>query len=84
MKRKKYQIDERGSEGYIRLGNAIVEKAADDYRDCLAKIRLYPTDEKANDEARMIEMFFHSRLYGAITSIDPDMLIRKIREEYGL
>lgn len=84
LKRKKYHFDERGSEGYVRLGNAIVEKAAWDYRKSLARLKLYPTDDKALDEARLIEKFFHSQLYGAITTADPDMIIKKLRGEYGL
>ena len=84
MRKKKYHIDERGSEGYIRLGNAIIEKAVDDYRKCLARIKHYPFDGKANDEVQRIELFFHSSLYSAITSLYLDMVVKTIREEYGL
>lgn len=84
MKKKKYQINESSTEGYIHLGNAIIEKAVADYRKCLARIKHYPFDEKANDEVQRIELFFHSRLYSAITSLNPDMVVKKIREEYGL
>ena len=84
MRKNKYHIDERGSEGYIRLGNAIIEKAVADYRKCLARMKHYPFDEKANDEAQRIELFFHSSLYSAITSLNPHTVVKKIREEYGL
>ena len=82
MRKKKYYIDERGSEGYIRLGNAVVKTAVNDYRKCLLVSKKHPFDERTQNELERIEKFFHSRLYGVITTLDPDTLIRKIREEY--
>lgn len=84
MNKKKYHIDERGSEGYERLGNEIVKLAIHDYRKCLEILSKHSFDEKSKDEIERIETFFHSSLYGAITTIDPDMIIKRIRGEYGL
>lgn len=84
LKRKKEQFDENIYDGYVRLGNEVVKLAVRDYRKNLAIISKHPFDEKAKDEVERIERFFHSRLYGIITTVDPDMVIRKIRGEFRL
>jgi hypothetical protein len=33
------------------------------------------------DEAMRLEKFFHSGWYGVLTGVDPDYLIRKLREK---
>lgn len=50
-------------------------QAVRDYKKNLAIIRKHPFDEEAGKEITRIEKFFHSGLYGAITTIDPDKLI---------
>ena len=37
LRKKKYHIDEQGSDGYVSLGNAIIKAATDDYEDCLIR-----------------------------------------------
>lgn len=81
MEREKSYIQECNENGYILLGQAIIVQAVRDYKKNLAIIRKHPFDEEAGKEITRIEKFFHSGLYGAITTIDPDKLIKELREE---
>lgn len=58
------------------LANAIVCFAVDDYRRALTK--------RSRSAQRELEKFFRSDWYGALTTIDPEMLIQKLNEEYQL
>lgn len=69
------------NDGYTKLGNAIIIQAAKDYRDVLKKLNKNSENNMAKHMKRQIEDFFHSSLFGMITTIDPDMLIRKLNEE---
>ena len=55
---------------YEELANAIVLQAVKDYR--------LHDDEQ---ELASIERFFHSGWFGTLTSINPKMLISKLRKE---
>ena len=66
---------------YENLANAIVGQAAKDYLSALKKLKKNPRNKMAMDEAMRLEKFFHSGWYGVLTSVDPDYLIRKLREK---
>ena len=84
MRKKKYRIDERGSEGYIRLAEAILFAAQKDYEDNLLILKQHPFDKKAQHEIALIEQFYHSSLFGAMVSVNPEMVIRKQRKNVGV
>jgi hypothetical protein len=71
----------KGSDPYENLANAIVAQAARDYLTALRRLKKNPENRTAMDEAMRLENFFHSGWYGVLTSIDPDYLIRKLREK---
>lgn len=66
-------------DGYINLANAIVKQAADDYFELLAGI-MAPSIP-VNYNLVKIERFFHSDWYDLLCQIDPDYLIRRLKEE---
>ena len=68
---------------YERLGNAIIIQAAKDYRMALRRLSRNKCNRDAQEQVDDIERFFHSDLFGVLTDLDPDMLIRKLREEQG-
>lgn len=70
-----------GSDPYQNLANAIVEQAAQDYLSALKKLKKNPRNRMAMDEAMQLEKFFHSGWYEILTEVDPDYLIRKLREK---
>ncbi len=67
--------------GYQALANAIVEQAAQDYRNALKNLRRHPDSKAAMEEALKIEEFLHSGWYAALTEVDPDYLINRLRKE---
>jgi hypothetical protein len=71
----------KGSDPYENLANAIVAQAARDYLTALRRLKKNPENRTAMDEAMRLENFFHSGWYGVLTSVDPDYLIRKLREK---
>jgi hypothetical protein len=70
-----------GADPYENLANAIVAQAARDYLTALKKLKKNPGNRTAMDDAMRLEKFFHSGWYGVLTSVDPDYLIRKLREK---
>lgn len=70
-----------GSDPYQNLANAIVAQAAQDYLSALKKLKKNPRNRMAMDEAMQLEKFFHSGWYEILTDVDPDYLIRKLREK---
>jgi len=69
------------NDNYYNLANAIVLQAAKDYRKALHTLSRYPNNRSALYERRRIEQFFRSGWFGVLTSIDPEMLITKLKAE---
>ena len=66
---------------YENLANAVVSVAAKDYLAALKKVKRKATNKDAMQEAMDLERFFHSAWYEQLTSVDPDYLIRRLRNE---
>ena len=62
---------------YQDLANAIVQQAAKDYVSAMRKL---PDSEKAKKDLRELEAFFHSDWYELLTDVNPDYLIRQLKE----
>ena len=63
------------------LANAIILQAVKDYREARKKLKKRPKNEDAKLMISDCEAFFRSEWYRALTDIDGEMLIRKLREE---
>ena len=50
----------------------------------LKRLKKNPYDRKKRKEVRELEEFFHSDWYELLTDVDPDYLIRKLREKAGV
>ncbi len=61
--------------------NAIVLQAVKDYRDALKRLKKKPGNQAAMSDAMECERFFRSGWYKALTSVDGEYLIQKLREE---
>lgn len=66
---------------YENLANAIVLQAVKDYRAALKLLHRNPKSSKAQADAKEAERFFRSQWYSALTSVDGELLIRRLREE---
>ena len=66
---------------YENLANAVVSVAAKDYLAALKKVKRKATNKDAMQETMDLERFFHSAWYAQLTSVDPDYLIRRLRNE---
>lgn len=67
--------------GYEDLANAIILQAIKDYRFALRVLHKRPNNRAAQYQAKDIERFFRSRWFEVLTSIDPEMLIKRLRAE---
>lgn len=66
---------------YENLANAIILSAVEDYRKVLKRWRRHPEKEIYLQDKASLERFFHSDWFGILTSVDPELLIRKLCEE---
>lgn len=63
------------------LANAVILQAVRDYRTALKALRMNPRNKAAQTEKESVERFFRSQWYQALTTVDGEMLIKKLNEE---
>jgi hypothetical protein len=68
-------------ESYRLLADAIILMAVKDYRSALKKLMKRPNYEPAKQMKTEVERFFRSEWYRELTSVDGDILIRKLQAE---
>jgi len=66
---------------YEQLANAIILRAVEDYRDALKKLKKRPKYGPAQDLKNEVERFFRSAWYRELTSVDGEILIKKLQAE---
>lgn len=69
---------------YENLANAIVLQAVREYRVVLKSLKRNPKNTDAMSDAEAIERFFRSQWYSELTSVDGELLIRRLREEVAV
>ena len=69
------------TEPYQNLANAIILMAVKDYRDALKKLKKRPRYGPAEDMQNEVERFFRSDWYRELTSVDGNVLIKKLQAE---
>lgn len=69
------------TDAYENLANAIILLAVKDYRQVLKLLSKNPHSRSAMAAVNEMERFFRSDWYETLTSVDGEMLIRKLREE---
>lgn len=67
--------------GYEQLTNAIVLQAVKDYRYALKWIKMNPANKTAMADAMEGERFFRSQWYSALTSVEGEYLINRLRKD---
>lgn len=66
---------------YENLANAIILQAVKDYREARKKIKKRKKNEDAKLMVKDCERFFRSEWFNALTSLDGEMLLKKLQEE---
>lgn len=66
---------------FENLTNAIILQAVKDYRKTLSRCIRHPEKPHFREDKAALEQFFRSGWFSFLTDINPDMLIRKLREE---
>ena len=66
---------------YENLVNAIVLQAVKDYRDALKRLKKKPSNQATLSDTMEGEYFFRSGWDAALTNVDGEYLIYKLREE---
>ena len=67
---------------YERLANAIILQAVADYRNARKTLKIRPKDGEALYTTQEVIAFFRSDYFKVLTSIDPELLISKLRKEF--
>lgn len=66
---------------YEQLANAIVLQAVKDYRHAFTILKKHPHNTEALYKKQEVEHFFRSGWYTSLTTVEPEILIRKLKEE---
>ena len=66
---------------YEGLANAIIMQAVKDYRVARKKAKYHPKNKEAKLMIQDCESFFRSDWFSALTTIDGQMLLEKLKEE---
>lgn len=66
---------------YENLANAIIESAVTDYRKALKGVT-YDKRIPPNSVIETVEKFFRSSYFSALTNLDAEYLIGRLREEH--
>lgn len=68
-------------DGWSALAEAIVLQAAEDYSAALRILRRRPGLGQVRRQLCEVERFFRSPWFGALSGLDPEALIQKLKEE---
>ena len=66
---------------YENLANAVILQAVKDWREARRKLKKRPKNEDAKLMVKDCEDFFRSEWFTALTSVDGEILLRKLKEE---
>ena len=71
------------TEPYENLANAIVLLAVKDWREAVGKLKKRPRHKPAAIKKEECERFFRSEWFEELTSVDGNIILRKLKEEEG-
>ena len=74
-------VKEPTPEQWEDLANAIIIRAAFDYREARVKLKENPKSKSAKEELEQIEHFFHSAWYRQLTRVDGAYILRRLKNE---
>lgn len=66
---------------YEKLASAVILHAVKEYRTARKKLKKYPKNKDAKLMIEGCERFFRSDWFAVLTSVDGQMLLKKLQEE---
>lgn len=69
-------------DAYQELANAIIVRAAEDYRTLLRLQRNYPNNSVVEQKIKELEYDIHTPFFQSLTSLDVDQLFSEIKTKY--
>ena len=69
-------------DAYQELANAIIVRAAEDYRTLLRLQRNYPNNSVVEQKIKELEYDIHTPFFQSLTSLDVDRLFAEIKTKY--
>lgn len=69
-------------DAYQELANAIIVRAAEDYRTLLRLQRNYPNSSVVEQKIKELEYDIHTPFFQSLTSLDVDQLFSEIKTKY--
>jgi hypothetical protein len=81
--RLKAGLHENERFAWEELANAIIIRAAEDWREAKRKLQKHPGCAEAKAVVKETESFFLSRDYAVLTTYDGRKLLKRLREEFG-
>ena len=73
------ELDKR--KAYENLANAIIEQAANDFREAKRRLQKNARDAEAEKTYREVKRFFRSAWFSRLTPLDSELLLEKLEEE---
>ena len=73
------ELDKR--KAYENLANAIIEQAANDFREAKRRLQKNARDAEAEKTYRETKRFFRSAWFSRLTPLDSELLLEKLEEE---
>jgi len=67
-------------ENWENLANAIIIRAVKDYANAYRHFLRHPKNKAAQKEVKKLEQFFFSDWYAALTDVDPNYLLNRLKE----
>ena len=64
------------------LANAVIIRAAEDWRSAMRRLQKHPSDASAKRRIRETEEFFLSEVYMLLTTYDGHTLLKRLKEEF--
>ncbi len=68
-------------DAYEKLANSVILQAVKDYRVARKKLKYHPKNKDAKLMIEDCESFFRSDWFAVLTSLDGEMLLKKLKEE---
>lgn len=79
---ERLKAEDLNDEGCLRLIEAIVGSAADEWRNCRLALALEPNDRRNREHMDYLEKFFRSEYFHDLTNLDGESVLKKLESDW--